>query len=85
MQRKTEWFELESLLGGTCATVERLASYLQLGGKCKSCGHIFPVDRPALARRFGRDQHLVGLEPKLKCTSCDTRGNSVFVVAKLPR
>ncbi|MGD9476910.1 hypothetical protein [Shinella sp. G-2] len=85
MQQKTEWLELESLLGGACATFDTLASYLQLGGKCKTCRHIVPIDRHALARRFGRDRPLAGLEPKLKCTACDRRGDSVFVVAKLPR
>ena len=85
MQYRTEWFELESLPGGCSSTVGNLASYLELGVKFGDCGHIFAVERRDLARRFGKDQPLAGLKPKLRCVPCDRRGNSVFVVAKLPR
>lgn len=84
-QFKTEWFELEDLFGGCYPTLDNLVEYLQLGGKCRQCGHIYPLDRHELARRFGKDQYIAGLKSKLKCVPCDKRGNSVFVVAKLPR
>lgn len=85
MQEKTEWYDLDYLLGGCLPTLGNLLEHLQLGGKCRNCGHIFPLNRYDLAAKYGRDQYITGLRHKLRCQACKNKGNNTFVVAKMPR
>lgn len=85
MQQKTEWHELDTLLNGCLPTLSNLLEYLQLGGKCRKCGHIFPLNRYDLAAKYGRDQYITALRHKLRCQACGHRGSNTFVVSKMPR
>lgn len=81
---KTEWYDLEELLGGSNARLNDLAEYLQLGAKCRECRHTVPMNRHDLAARYGKHEVIVSLKPKLICTACGQK-RCVFVVAKIDR
>lgn len=85
MQDKIDWYDLDYLLNGSQPTLGNLLEYMQIGGKCRKCGTISPLNRYELASKYGRDQYINGLKYKLRCKACKNKGDNSFVVAKMPR
>lgn len=66
-------------------TFDRLPEWISLGYQCRACGHVGWIDRHALQRKYGTNVYVGSLTARLKCTRCGRRGESGFVVGKLPR
>ena len=65
-------------------TFDSLPQWFELFAGC-ACGSFRHVSRHDLARRFGKTTYIKTLAPRLRCTACDQRGQSIFWLYKVPR
>lgn len=65
-------------------TFDSLQEWKTLAIRCKSCDRIQPVDRWEMGRKYGMHTVITSLLPKLRC-QCGARGNSEWLVGKMPR
>jgi hypothetical protein len=61
-----------------------LREWERLGGLCCYCAHSGWIDRYDLARRYGLVQLSV-LQPYLRCTRCQSKGENRFIVGSMAR
>ncbi|MCV3766497.1 hypothetical protein [Rhizobium sp. TRM95796] len=66
------------------ATFQSLRQWQRLGGLCSRCAHEAWLDRYDLQRRFGAVL-LVDLQPLLRCTRCQSKGDNRFIIGAMAR
>lgn len=66
-------------------TLGMLPEFYVLGCRCRACGHKAMVDRWEIARKYGKGVYIGSLGSRLSCSKCGARGNSQWLVGKLPR
>jgi hypothetical protein len=70
---------------GALPTLESLAEWFVLGGRCVQCEREAWIDRWELQRRYGKKQYIVQLQPFLRCRKCGSKGHNRFILGKLAR
>lgn len=61
-------------------TFEMIPDWWVLGAICHACGSYGRVDRRGIQRKHGRKALLSIVGERLKCTGCDVRGQSMFIL-----
>jgi hypothetical protein len=68
----------------TAQTFGSLKQWQRIGGQCSKCTHQGWLNRYELAKAFG-SAPLVSLQPLLRCTRCDTKGDHKFILGMMAR
>lgn len=66
------------------ASFRSLRQWQRLGGLSSHCAHERCLDRYDLERRYGAVQ-LICLQPLLRCTGCQSKGDNCFIVGAMAR
>jgi hypothetical protein len=61
-----------------------LRQWERIGGLCSKCAHQGWLDRREMGRKFGY-LALIDLQPFLRCTRCENKGDNRFALGRMAR
>jgi len=66
------------------ATLGTFKQWEILGGRCVACRHQGWVDKDDLRKRWD-NHYLITLQPFLRCTKCQNKGDNRWIAGKMAR